>query len=60
MRKRTMPDVAARLHVDVARALVEGVLPQPVDEVDDVVVVGVERACRALPISTSCSKLPKP
>ena len=37
-----MPLLAPRLDVDVARALVEGVLPQPVDDVDDVVVVGVE------------------
>ena len=51
-----MPDVAPRLEVDVARALVEGVLPQPVDDVDDVLVVGVELPV-ALPSSTSCSKL---
>ena len=37
-------DVAPRLEVDVAGALVEGVLPQPVDDVDDVLVVGVELA----------------
>ena len=41
-----MPDVAPRLDVDVARALLEGVLPQPVDDVDDVLVVGVELLVR--------------
>jgi hypothetical protein len=30
--------------VDVAGALLEGVLPQPVDDVDDVAVVGIELA----------------
>ena len=39
-------DLAPRLDVDVARALVEGVLPQPVDDVDDVLVVRVELAVR--------------
>ena len=34
--------LAARLDVDVARALLEGVLPQPVDHAHDVRVVGVE------------------
>jgi len=34
--------LAPRLQMDVARALVERVLPQPVDNVDDVLVVGVE------------------
>ena len=34
--------LAARLEVDVARARVEGVLQQPVDDVDDVLVVGRE------------------
>ena len=38
--------VAPRLHVDVARALVERVLPQPVDDVDDVLVVRVELLVR--------------
>ena len=33
---------APRLDVDVAGALLEGVLPEPVDDVDDVLVVGVE------------------
>ena len=42
-----MPDVAARLDVDVGRALLERVLPQPVDDVDDVLVVGVEVAVLA-------------
>ena len=51
-----MPMLAPRLDVDVARALVEGVLPQPVDDVDDVLVVGVELLV-GLPSSTSCSKL---
>jgi hypothetical protein len=41
--------------VDVGRALLERVLPQPVDDVDDVLVVGVEVPC--LPSSTNCSKL---
>ena len=48
--------VAPRLDVDVGGALLERVLPQPVDDVDDVAVVGVELA-RACPSSTSCSKL---
>ena len=47
MRKRTTPDVAPRLDVDVGRALLERVLPQPVDDVDDVLVVGVELAVLA-------------
>ena len=34
--------LAPRLEVDVAGALLEGVLPQPVDDVHDVLVVGVE------------------
>jgi len=34
----------ARLDVDIARPLIEGVLPQPVDDVDDVLVVRVELA----------------
>ena len=41
------PGVAARLDVDVGRALLERVLPQPVDDVDDVAVVGVELALLA-------------
>ncbi len=36
--------LAARLDVDVAGALVEGVLQQPVDDADDVLVLGVDRA----------------
>jgi hypothetical protein len=51
--------VAPRLDVDVAGALLEGVLPQPVDDVDDVAVVGVELAV-ALASSTSCSKDERP
>jgi hypothetical protein len=43
MRKRTLADFAARLQVDVAGALLEGVLQQPVDDADDVLVVGVRR-----------------
>ena len=39
--------VAPRLDVDVGGALLERVLPQPVDDVDDVLVVGVERAVLA-------------
>ncbi len=39
-----LPSFAARLEVDVAGALVEGVLQQPVDDADDVLVVGVELA----------------
>ena len=42
-----MPDVAPRLDVDVGCALLERVLPQPVDDVDDVLVVGVEMAVPA-------------
>ena len=42
-----MPDVAPRLDVDVGRALLERVLPQPVDDVDDMLVVGVELAVLA-------------
>ena len=37
-------EVAPRLDVDVRGALVEGVLPQPIDDMDDVLVVGVELA----------------
>ena len=50
-------DVAPRLEVDVARALLERVLPQPVDDVDDVLVVGVElaAACRARPAARNCA-----
>ena len=50
-------DVAPRLEVDVARALLERVLQQPVDDVDDVLVVGVElaAACRARPAARSCA-----
>ncbi len=40
-------DVAPRLDVDVRRALLERVLPQPVDDVDDVLVVRVEMAVPA-------------
>src|SRR5690606_22371428 len=36
--------VAARLQVDVGGALLVGVLQQPVDDVDDVVVVGIDVA----------------
>ena len=39
--------VAPRLEMDVARALVVGVLQQPVDDADDVLVVGVEFAAPA-------------
>ena len=42
MRKRITQCVAARLEVDVAGALVEGVLPQPVDHLHHALVVGVE------------------
>ena len=41
------PDVAPRLDVDVGGALLERVLPEPVDDVDDVLVVGVELAVLA-------------
>jgi hypothetical protein len=34
--------VAARLEVDVAGALVEGVLPEPVDHLHHALVVGIE------------------
>ena len=47
MRKRTTPHVAARLDVNVRRPLLERVLPQPVDDVDDVAVVGIEGAFAA-------------
>ena len=40
-------DVAPRLDVDVGGALLERVLPEPVDDVDDVLVVGVEVAVLA-------------
>ena len=39
-------ELAPRLDVDVARALLEGVLPQPVDDAHDVRVVGVELLVR--------------
>ena len=48
--------VASRLQVDVPGALLERVLPQPVDHLHDALVVGVELAL-TLPSSTSCSKL---
>ena len=35
--------LAPRLQVDVAGALVEGVLPQPIDHLHDTLVIGVER-----------------
>ena len=41
------PFVATRLEMNVRRALVECVLPQPVDDVDDVAVVRIERPLRA-------------
>ncbi len=44
-----MPELAPRLDVDVARALLEGVLPQPVHHLDDVRVVGVELSCSRCP-----------
>jgi hypothetical protein len=37
-------DFTPRLDVDVARALFERVLPEPIDDIDDVLVVGVELA----------------
>jgi hypothetical protein len=37
-------DFAPRLDMDVAGALVESVLPEPVDDVDDVLVIGIELA----------------
>ena len=51
-------DVAPRLDVDVGRALLERVLPQPVDDVDDVLVVGVELAVagRARPAARNCAR----
>ena len=39
--------IAPRLEVDVARALLERVVEQPVADVDDVLVVGVELAAPA-------------
>jgi hypothetical protein len=39
--------LAPRLQVDVAGALVEGVLPQPVHHLDHALVVGVELRLRA-------------
>ena len=35
------PRIASRLDVDVGGALFERVLPQPIDDVDDVLIVGV-------------------
>ena len=55
MRKRIDAVLAARLEVDVARALVEGVLQQPVDDVHD--VASLASTSPPLPSSTSCSKL---
>ncbi len=40
-------EVAPRLDVDVGSALLERVLPEPVDDMDDVLVVGVEVAAIA-------------
>ena len=40
-------EVAARLDMDVTCALLESVLPQPVDDGDDMLVIGVERAIAA-------------
>ena len=45
--KAHLPGVAPRLDVDVGGALLERVLPEPVDDVDDVAVVGVELALLA-------------
>ena len=39
--KTHQPHVAPWFDVDIAGALLEGVLPQPVDDIDDVAVVGV-------------------
>ena len=55
MRKRTTP-LSRRGSMWMSDgALLERVLPQPVDDVDDVLIVGVELS--VLPSSTSCSKL---
>ena len=35
-------EFAARLDVDIAGALLEGILPEPVHDIDDVLVVGIE------------------
>src|SRR5690606_41878553 len=40
-------ELPARLHVEVARALLERVLPEPIDDGDDVLVVRVEAATAA-------------
>jgi len=47
------PDLAPRLEMDVAGALVERILKQPVDDVDHMRVVGLDLAAS----STNCSKL---
>ena len=54
--------VAPRLEVDVAGALVEGVLPQPVDHLHHALVVGVEllvASCPARPVARSWPR-PRP
>jgi hypothetical protein len=40
-------EIASRLEVNVGSALLEGVLPEPVDDVDDVLIVGVQIAAVA-------------
>ena len=50
-------DVAPRLQVNVAGALVKRILPQPVDHLHHALVVGIELAIADWPSSTSCSKL---
>jgi hypothetical protein len=40
-------DFAPRLDVNVAGTLFESVLPEPVDDIDDVLVIGVELAIGA-------------
>ena len=45
--KAHVGQIAARLDVDVAGALVESVLQQPVDQTHDVLVVGIELAAGA-------------
>jgi hypothetical protein len=42
--KPHLAGVAPRLDMDVGRALLERVLPQPVDDVDDVAVISVDFA----------------
>ena len=37
-------DLTPRLDVNIAGSLIESILPEPVDDVDDMLVVGIELA----------------